>query len=65
MKEFIDGIHYYLDNGRVIMTELYLEERGYCCGNGCKHCPYDNSIKGTTILKKDDGEEPTYKQINP
>lgn len=19
----------------------YLLERGYCCGNGCKNCPYD------------------------
>lgn len=53
-KEFIEGIHFYLDNGRVIMTELYLKERGYCCGNKCKHCPYENSIKGSTTLKKDD-----------
>ena len=19
----------------------YLKKRGYCCGNGCRHCPYD------------------------
>jgi len=24
-----------------IFTSEFLLERGYCCGNGCKHCPYD------------------------
>ena len=23
------------------MTAEYLLLRGYCCGNGCKHCPFD------------------------
>jgi hypothetical protein len=23
------------------LTAEYLLERGYCCGNGCKNCPYD------------------------
>lgn len=23
------------------LTTEYLLERGYCCGNGCKNCPYD------------------------
>ena len=25
----------------MVLTQKYLEERGYCCGNGCKHCPYN------------------------
>ena len=25
----------------MVLTEKYLKERGYCCGNGCLHCPYD------------------------
>ncbi len=38
---FKEGIHYYFDkNGLMVMTEQYLSERGYCCKNGCKHCPY-------------------------
>jgi hypothetical protein len=24
-----------------IFTSEFLLERGYCCGNGCRHCPYD------------------------
>jgi len=38
----IEGVHYYVnEEGLVVMTARYLLERGYCCGNGCKHCPYD------------------------
>ena len=38
--EFEEGKHYYLDKGKVVFTELYHRNRGYCCGNGCKHCPF-------------------------
>lgn len=42
MHELIEGIHYYLnEDGYVVLTSRYLSERGYCCGNGCLHCPYD------------------------
>ena len=32
----------YLDpkTGFFVMTANYLAERGFCCGNGCRHCPY-------------------------
>jgi hypothetical protein len=32
---------YFNEDGLMVLTENYLRERGYCCGNGCKHCPYD------------------------
>ncbi len=32
---------YYNEQGWMVFTEKYHRERGYCCGNGCKHCPYD------------------------
>ena len=32
---------YYLENGVVVFTEKYLVARGECCGNKCRHCPYD------------------------
>ncbi len=25
----------------MVLTESYLKERGYCCGSGCLHCPYN------------------------
>ena len=42
MKDLVEGIHYYINgDGYVVLTEKYHRERGYCCGNGCKHCPFD------------------------
>lgn len=32
---------YYLENGLLVFTAAYLLKRGYCCGNACRHCPYD------------------------
>lgn len=26
--------------GYFVFTRASLLERGYCCGNGCRHCPY-------------------------
>lgn len=32
---------YYIDDdGKLVFTEHYLKKRGYCCQNGCRHCPY-------------------------
>ncbi len=42
MQELVEGLHYYInEQGYVVLTAKYLLERGYCCGNGCLHCPYD------------------------
>lgn len=27
-------------SGFFVMTAAYLADRGTCCGNGCRHCPY-------------------------
>lgn len=26
--------------GLFVLTAAYLADRGYCCTNGCRHCPY-------------------------
>ncbi len=37
----IEGIQYYKDpDGKWVFTSAYHKERGYCCGNACRHCPY-------------------------
>lgn len=28
--------------GLFVFTRDYLSHRGWCCGNGCRHCPYDH-----------------------
>jgi hypothetical protein len=35
-----EGIDFYFENGNLVFTEAYHLKRGYCCGNGCRHCPY-------------------------
>jgi Family of unknown function (DUF5522) len=27
-------------DGFMVFTEAYHLKRGYCCKNGCRHCPY-------------------------
>ena len=37
-----EGLDYYFnEDGNMVLTAHYLLKRGYCCGNGCKHCPYE------------------------
>ncbi|MGO4998099.1 DUF5522 domain-containing protein [Oceanisphaera sp. W20_SRM_FM3] len=31
---------YYIENGYSVFTAVFHLKRGYCCGNGCRHCPY-------------------------
>jgi hypothetical protein len=48
---FVENIHYYMEGERVIFTSLFHIERGSCCGNGCRHCPYrDKHKKGCTVV---------------
>lgn len=48
-KDFLENVHYYLENGKVVFTEEYHLARGHCCGNKCRHCPYDPiHVKGNT-----------------
>ena len=35
-----EGRDYYNENGAMVFTAGYLQRRGYCCGSGCRHCPY-------------------------
>jgi len=31
---------YYLENGLLVFTEKFHLKRGFCCNNGCRHCPF-------------------------
>jgi hypothetical protein len=41
-EPLVEGVDFYIDpdTGLFVLTEEYLRKRGYCCGNGCRHCPY-------------------------
>ncbi len=41
-EEFKEGIDFYFDeSGLMVLTKNFHLKRGFCCGNGCRHCPYD------------------------
>ncbi|MBY0534750.1 MAG: hypothetical protein K2P88_02785 [Chitinophagaceae bacterium] len=42
MKEnLVEGVDFYFSpEGYVVLTEKYHLDKGYCCGYGCRHCPY-------------------------
>ena len=41
-NNLVEGEDFYYDEqGLFVFTEKYHLEKGYCCGNGCKHCPYN------------------------
>lgn len=49
-----EGENYYMENGYRVLTEKFLVNRGWCCSNNCRHCPYSpKNIKGNTELRED------------
>lgn len=42
MNNWVEGEDFYYNaDGFIVLTEAYHLERGHCCGNGCRHCPYN------------------------
>jgi len=39
-NEILPGESYLDSNGLLVFTAAYHLRRGYCCGSGCRHCPY-------------------------
>ncbi len=53
----IEGEDYYVENGCWVFTAAYHVKRGYCCGSGCRHCPYGEKGTGST------DDKPTKKEF--
>ena len=55
-QPLVRGRDYYIENGYYVFTAYYLEARGYCCGSGCRHCPYkgQNEKEKKPVEKKKD-----------
>jgi hypothetical protein len=41
-QTFVEGLDFYFEEGLLVMTRRYLLNRGYCCENKCRHCPYQS-----------------------
>ncbi len=38
--QLVEGHDYYLEGKLMVFTAYYLLQRGFCCENDCRHCPY-------------------------
>src|SRR5262245_55649139 len=38
-----EGVDYIIENGRWVFTRAYHLKRGYCCGTGCRNCPFEKT----------------------
>ena len=39
----VEGLDFYFENGLMVLTRRYLLNRGTCCENRCRHCPFGNA----------------------
>jgi hypothetical protein len=37
----VESEDFYWEGATMVFTARFLSRRGYCCGNGCRHCPYE------------------------
>jgi len=35
---------FYFESGLMVFTATFHLRRGYCCGSGCRHCPYPKPL---------------------
>ena len=48
----VEGVDYYYENGLMVLTAKFLTDRGYCCGNICRNCPYPKDEQDAALKKK-------------
>ena len=53
----VENEDYYLDGALMVLTARYHLRRGYCCEQGCRHCPYDEALKRNDDGNIDNNEE--------
>ncbi len=58
----LDPEDFYLEGGFVVLTERYHLKRGQCCGNRCRHCPYDHVAVPKTRSAQESPAEPREEQ---
>lgn len=49
---------WYFERGCIVYTAEYHLRRGACCGNGCRHCPFDG-VEGSTEVASDGSQGAT------
>lgn len=63
MNNLVEGEDFYFnEQGFVVFTAQYHLQKGSCCGNGCRHCPYayenvDETKRSELLSLVPDGKE--------
>jgi Family of unknown function (DUF5522) len=63
MNNLVEGEDFYFnEQGFVVFTAKYHLQKGICCGNGCRHCPYayenvDETKRSELLSLVPDGKE--------
>jgi hypothetical protein len=39
----VDGLDYTVEGGAWVLSRRFHLQRGSCCGQGCRHCPYGHA----------------------
>ncbi len=53
MPNLVEGKDFYYNEHRnVVFTATYHLQRGSCCGNGCRHCPFNYINVPNTATEK-------------
>jgi len=47
-KTFVEGLDFYFDEGMMVLTRKYLLDRGTCCDNRCRHCPFSEALAASS-----------------
>ena len=40
VPKLVQGVDYYVEEGKFVFTRAYHLKRGHCCNSRCRHCPY-------------------------
>jgi hypothetical protein len=55
-SEQLSPSYFYIENGKYVFTKEFHLNRGHCCGNQCRHCPFFPAYKkGNTTIFIDNG----------
>lgn len=54
----VEGDDYTVEGGRWVFTAAFLLRRGFCCGSGCRNCPYRTCPGGGAVLQCGQGTPP-------
>ena len=50
--KLVEGEDYEMEGPYLVFTAAYLRKRGYCCGNGCRNCPWESESRESSADKE-------------